>query len=43
MNGELIIDDVQKSLIDLSKYSEGIYNIILIFEDRIFDYKIIKQ
>jgi hypothetical protein len=43
MNGDLIISDVYKSLIDLSKYSDGLYNIILIFEDRIFDYKIIKQ
>ena len=43
VNGNLIISDVYKSLIDLSKYSDGLYNIILIFEDRIFDYKIIKQ
>jgi hypothetical protein len=43
VNGDLIISDVYKSLIDLSKYSDGLYNIILIFEDRIFDYKIIKQ
>ena len=43
MVGNLIISDNFVSKVDLSKYSNGIYNIMIIFEDRIFNYKIIKK
>ena len=43
MVGNLIISDNFVSKVDLSKYSNGIYNIMIIFEDRIFNYKTIKK
>ena len=43
MVGDLIISNNFASKVDLSKYSNGIYNIMIIFEDRIFNYKIIKK
>ena len=41
--GRKIIDNKNKSNIDLSEYSSGIYNIIIIFEDNILQYKLIKK
>ena len=41
--GELIINSNFVSKIDLSKYSNGIYDILIIYEGKAFNYKIIKR